>query len=161
MLFEPIIFPSIARETTSTPNQLADGARKRRPTFASFDDALTNYSSKPPLNVFHPDALYAYVMLGFRQLTDGSVTLKCSPELEARTYETGAIHETWDDLAKLTVPTWVISGVELDKGPSAIAPLIAAAIPGSHFVKHDDLGHFGPMQDPVRFAAIIRQAVAN
>jgi len=158
VLYEPIIFPPLTRQTMRVPNQRADGARKRRTTFASFDDALLNYSSKPPLNVFRADALYAYIMFGFRQLPDGSVTLKCSPEHEARTYETSEIHETWNDLAKLTVPTWVISGVELDQGPSAIAPLIATAIPGSHFVRCDNLAHFGPMQDPVGFAAIIRRA---
>jgi len=161
VLFEPIIFTPTTRETTRRPNQLADGARKRRATFASFDDALTNYSSKPPLNVFHPDALYSYVTFGFRQLSDGSVTLKCSPEHEAQTYETGVIHETWDDLTKLAVPTWVISGMELNVGPSTVAPLIAAAIPGSHFVRYDHLAHFGPMQDPESFAAIIRQAGAS
>lgn len=158
VLFEPIIIPPITRESNSGPNPLADGARKRRNTFASFYDALATYSSKPPLNVFRPDALEAYVMFGFRQMPDGTITLRCSPEHEARTYETAALHETWDDLVKLEIPTWVISGVKLDQGPSAIAPLIAAAIPGSRFVKYDDLGHFGPMQDPVRFAAIIRQA---
>ncbi|MHB1091172.1 MAG: alpha/beta fold hydrolase [Ilumatobacteraceae bacterium] len=161
VLFEPIIFPPIPPETVSGSNQLANGARKRRATFPSFEDALANYSSKSPLNAFHPDALYAYVMFGFRELPDGSVTLKCSPEHEARTYETGAIHKTWDDLAKLTVPTWVISGVELNQSPSSIAPKIAAAIPGSHFARYNDLAHFGPMQDPVRFAAIIRQAGAH
>ncbi len=161
VLFEPTIFPPITRQSMSGPNQLADGARKRRTTFASFDDALANYSSKPPLNVFQPDALYAYVMFGFRQLLDGTVTLKCSPEHEARTYEGAGDHETWGDLAKLTIPTWVISGVELDYGPSSIAQRVAEAIPGSYFVRYDDLGHFGPMQDPARFATIIRQVAVN
>lgn len=161
VLFEPTIFPPITRQLLSGPNQLADGARKRRTTFASFDDALANYSSKPPLNVFHPDALYAYVMNGFRQMPDGTVTLKCSPEHEARTYEGAGDHKTWGDLAKLTIPTWVISGVELDYGPSSVAQRVATAIPGSHFVRYDDLGHFGPMQDPARFAAIIREVAIN
>lgn len=161
VLFEPIIFPPIRREAVSQPNRLADGARKRRSVFASFDDALANYSSKPPLNVLHPDALNAYVMFGFRQLPDGTVTLKCSPEHEARTYETGAVHETWNELPKLTVPTWVISGMELDQSPSSIAPNIATAIPGSHFVRYDDLAHFGPMQNPARIAGAIRDAALN
>lgn len=161
VLFEPIIFPPIARQTMSGPSPLADGARRRRSEFASFDEALANYSSKPPLNVFHPDALRAYVMFGFRQLSAGSVGLKCSPEHEARTYETGADHETWNALDELTVPTWVISGMELERGPATIAPLVAAAIPNSHFERFDNLGHFGPMQDPGNFAAVIRQVGAN
>jgi pimeloyl-ACP methyl ester carboxylesterase len=159
VLFEPIIFPLRQSEPNEDRNYMAEGARKRRTTFASFDDARANYASKPPLNVLHPDALSAYVNFGFSHQPDGNVTLKCSPEHEARTYETGALHETWDDLANLTIPTWVISGE--NQGPASIAPLIAAAIPGSHFLKYGDLGHFGPMQDPQRFAALIRQVEAN
>ncbi|MEO5975087.1 MAG: hypothetical protein ABIQ38_07805, partial [Ilumatobacteraceae bacterium] len=124
-----------------------------------------------------------YVNFGFNRQPDGSVTLKCSPEHEARTYETGALHETWEELAHLTTPTWVLSGADQSQGPSSItpqtaatiagpqiikfdtpstiAPLIAAAIPGSHFIKFDDLGHLGPMQDPARLAAIIRQIDTN
>lgn len=157
VLFEPIIFPPVSDKSNGGSNQLVEGARKRRTTFASFDDALANYSSKPPLNVFHPAALRAYVMFGFRQLLDDSVTLKCSPEHEARTYETGGIDEIWENLAKLTVPTWVISGVELPNSPATIAKFIAEAIPSSHFVRYDDLTHFGPMQDPGRFAKAIRE----
>lgn len=159
ILFEPIIFPPRQSEPNDDRNFLAEGARKRRTTFPSFDDALANYGAKPPLNVFHPDALSAYVNFGFSNQSDGTVTLKCSPEHEARTYETGALHETWGDLAKLTIPTWVISGE--NEGPATIAPLVAAAIPGSHFLKYGDLGHFGPMQDPARFASLIRQVEAN
>lgn len=157
ILFEPIIFPPRPTEQVDDTNHLAAGARKRRTTFASFEEALANYATKPPLNVFHSDALSAYVKFGFRPQQDGSVILKCSPEHEARTYETGALHETWDELANLSTPTWVISGAVQGQGPAAIAPQIAAAIPGSHFQKFDELGHLGPMQDPQLFAAIIRQ----
>lgn len=161
ILFEPIIFPPRPTEPMGDTNFLADGARKRRTSFPSFDEALANYSAKPPLNVFHPNALAAYVNYGFRQQQDGSVTLKCSPEHEARTYETGALHETWGELASMTIPTWVISGFDLGQGPASIAPQVAAAIPGSHFKKFEKLGHLGPMQDPQHFATIIRQVAAG
>ncbi len=159
ILFEPIIFPPRESEPNDDRNYMAEGARKRRTTFASFDDALANYAAKPPLNVLHPDALSAYVNFGFSHQPDGAVTIKCSPEHEARTYETGGLHETWSQLSKLTIPTWVISGE--NEGPASIAPLISTAIPGSHFIKFDDLGHFGPMQDPQRFISLIRQVDAK
>ena len=159
ILFEPIIFPTQQSEPNSEPNKnrnfLAEGARRRRTTFASVEDALANYGAKPPLNSLHPEALSAYVNFGFSRQQDGTVILKCSPEYEARTYDSGASHGTWDHLANLAVPTWVISGE--NDGPASIAPLIAAEIPGSHFMKYGDLGHFGPMQDPQRFAELIRQ----
>ncbi len=158
VLFEPIIFPPQARagaHDSGIPSPLADGARRRRGTFASFDEAIANYSSKPPLNVMHPDALRAYVLHGFTAQPDGSVMIKCSPEHEARTYEMGALHDTWSDLSKLRVPVWLVSGVVQPLTPGAIAALIANESPRSSLVQWDDLGHFGPMQDPLRFAQLI------
>lgn len=158
VLFEPIIFPPQARtgsDDSGIPSPLADGARRRRDTFASFDEATANYSSKPPLNVTHPDALRAYVLHGFAEQPDGSVLIKCSPKHEARTYEMGAVHDTWNDLPKLQVPVWLVSGAVNPHTPGAIAALIANEVPGSTLVQWDDLGHFGPMQDPLRFARLI------
>ena len=159
VLYEPIIFPPQVRvgiTNTGVPSPLADGARRRRSTFASFDEAIANYSSKPPLNVMRSDALRAYVMHGFRAQHDG-ISIKCSPEHEARTYEMGAIHETWNDLPKLRVPVWLVSGEVIPHTPGAIAALIANEISGSTLVQWTDLGHFGPMQDPQRFAQLIAQ----
>ena len=162
VLYEPIIFPPQVRvgsTNAGVPSPLADGARRRRSTFASFNEAITNYSSKPPLNVICPDALRAYVMHGFRAQHDG-IAIKCSPEHEARTYEMGAIHETWNDLPKLRVPVWLVSGEVIPHTPGAIAALIANETPGSTLVQWTDLGHFGPMQDPQRFAQLIAQVDA-
>ena len=162
VLYEPIIFPPQVRvgiTNTGVPSPLANGARRRRSTFASFDEAISNYSSKPPLDVMRSDALRAYVMHGFRAQHDG-ISIKCSPEHEARTYEMGAIHETWNDLPKLRVPVWLVSGEVIPHTPGAIAALIANEVPGSTLVQWNDLGHFGPMQDPQRFAQLIAQVDA-
>lgn len=158
VLYEPIIFPATYRSHTTNP--LAAAARRRRSTFDSFDQAYDNFASKPPLNVFHPAALRAYVDHGFRQLNDGRVELKCSPEHEARTFESGNIHETWDHLGDLTVPTWLVSGKIDDMPPASLIPAIAKTIAdGSRIeptvVEWQDLGHFGPLQDPRRFASLL------
>ncbi len=161
VLFEPIIFPLAAPDLRrGGPSPLVEGARRRRAVFASFDEALANYSSKPPLNIFDADALRAYVLFGFKPQLDGSVTLKCLPEHEARTYETGANHETWNELGKLAVPTWVIAGADSPMSPASIAPGIAAQLPCATFVRHEQLTHFGPMQDPQMFVECVRTADA-
>jgi pimeloyl-ACP methyl ester carboxylesterase len=161
VLFEPIIFPDVARTNGGGPSPLVVGARRRRTTFASFDDAYANFSSKPPLNVFSPESLRTYVDFGFAQQPDGSVVLKCLPEHEARTYETGAMHETWGDLNKLRVPSWLVSGAYIDSSPSSFTEMIANCIDGSTYVQWNDLGHFGPMQNPQRFAKLISLVGAN
>jgi pimeloyl-ACP methyl ester carboxylesterase len=159
VLYEPIIFPAEYR-LHDGPNPLAEGARRRRTTFASRDEAYTNYATKPPLNVFHPDVLRAYVEFGFRDDPPHGVTLKCLAEHEARTYESGAIHDTWDRLGELTMPIWLVSGEASTIAPASLVRPLAEAISQAAatrctLVEWGDLGHFGPMQDPARFASLI------
>ena len=159
ILYEPIIFPSAIRENVSmnsAPSPLVEGARRRRKTFATRADAFANYASKPPMNAFDPRALHAFVDYGFRDASD-HIELKCAPEHEARNFEMGAIHETWDQLKNLRVPTWVVSGSQQQGQPSGFAANIAEQIANSHFVEWQDLGHFGPMQQPERLAELIRE----
>ena len=159
ILYEPIIFPSAIREIASknsSPSPLVEGARRRRKTFATRADAFANYASKPPMNEFDPRALHAFVDHGFRDVSD-HIELKCEPEHEARNFEMGAVHETWDQLKDLRVPTWVVSGAKHVGQPSGFASTIAEQIANSHFVEWQDLGHFGPMQQPERLAELIRE----
>ena len=159
ILYEPIIFPSAIRENVSknnAPSPLVEGARRRRKTFATRADAFANYASKPPMNAFDPRALHAFVDYGFRDASD-HIELKCAPEHEARNFEMGAIHETWDQLKNLRVPTWVVSGSQQQGQPSGFAANIAEQIANSHFVEWQDLGHFGPMQQPERLAELISE----
>lgn len=150
--FEPIIFPlSGFRPADLPPNPLAAATRKRRATFPSLADAKANFASKPPMSAFRADALEAYVDHGFRSSPEG-VTLKCNPEHEARTYETGGGHQTWDSLPSLRVPLWVVGSPEQQYQPSAIAPRIAEQVPDARFEVWDEVSHFGPMEDPDRFA---------
>lgn len=165
ILYEPIIFPNPIREARTTadqPSPLVEGARRRRTTFASRDEAFANYSSKPPMNVFEPASLRAYVDHGFRdsriaETNENCVVLKCRPEHEARTYETGASHQTWEQLHLLRVPTWVVAGAVAPMQPSSWSELIAKEIQNAKFVNWPDAGHFGPMQKPDRLADLVRQ----
>lgn len=154
VLFEPIIFPPEVRSQAQRGNPLAELTRRRRTTFASYEDALANFSAKPPLSSLHPDALDAYVRFGFTQHVDG-IRIKCQPEFEAQTYEMGAMHDTWLALGRLHVPTWVMAGAHADHSPAAMAPRIAERIPACTFVEWRDLGHFGPLEDPARFAEFV------
>ena len=165
ILYEPIIFPASMREARTTseqPSPLVEGARRRRTTFASREEAFANYSSKPPMNVFEEKSLRAYVNYGFNDVTsaetnENCVVLKCNPEHEARTYETGASHQTWEQLHLLRVPTWIVAGAVAPMQPSSWSELIANEIPNSKFVQWSDVGHFGPMQQPHRLADLVRE----
>lgn len=146
-LFEPIVFPGALLDI-DVPNPLAESAKRRRPSFPSRLEALHRYASRPPLGLFRSDVLAAYVEHGFRADTDGTVTLKCPPELEAATFDAPdktpieAIHP-------VSIPVVVARG-ERDRGPgpAQLAEPISQALPLGELVSYRHLTHFGPLQDP-------------
>jgi pimeloyl-ACP methyl ester carboxylesterase len=160
VLFEPIVYPTDRVRDPDAPNPLRDGARRRRPVFDSFEAAIANYASKPPMAAFDPDALDAYVRHGFRQ--DGEhVRLKCDPETEAETFDNGANHTTWDRLDSVDAPVTVVAGRVEEMQPSAVAALVAERLPDGQYVGAPHLDHFGPMTHPDEVAALVAAAAAD
>ena len=157
-IFEPIIFPPALADGAG-PNPLAAGARRRRPDFASAAAAYENFASKPPMSVLDPQALAAYIEYGFQVLDDGSVTLRCRPEVEAATYDMGSQHDAFAHLAEVACPVTVARGADDGAGPATLAPAIAAGLANATVEEHPELGHFGPLEDPGSVAASIEAAI--
>ncbi|MEM7339280.1 MAG: alpha/beta hydrolase [Actinomycetota bacterium] len=153
--FEPILFPWAQPDVGDAAPDIAKGTRNRRAGFASRADALERYASRPPLSLLDPDALRGYVEFGFRDEPDGSVTLRCRPDVEASVYEhhnTGA----FERLADVSMPMMITVGTpgELPADLAAQAAE-AAANPLVSVVHEPDLSHFGPLQAPHRMADAI------
>lgn len=145
--YEPIVFPE-EWMVNPGPNPLAAAARRRRATFASRSEALHRYASRPPLGRFRADVLHDYVDQGFAELPDGSVTLKCTPEQEARTFD-APDKLTIEELAAVTVPVRVArGGRELHLPPAQVAEPTSRSLPRGELVTFDHLTHFGPFEDP-------------
>lgn len=157
--FEPIVFPPSPPDTAIGPSPLVEAARRRRASFASFEAAIDNYGSKPPLQVFHPDALRLYVAHGFRPAPEG-VRLKCDPEHEARTFEQSRNHPVWDQLPEIETPVVVIGSGD-GEPPATIAHPIAERLPRSRFVDGRHWDHFGPFVDPSGVGELIRDSIAD
>jgi pimeloyl-ACP methyl ester carboxylesterase len=159
--FEPIVFPPREIDphegTENNGTLLSRGARKRRGSFDSFQDAIANYSSKPPMMAFDPDVLRLYVAHGFRPAPEG-VRLKCDPEHEARTFDTGGTHATWAVLPEIRTKVVVVAGKVDEFGPAAIAEEIAERLPDASYVEHDEWNHFTPFIDPAAMADLVRDA---
>lgn len=164
VLFEPIVFPTQsahpAADGPNGPSPLVAGARRRRASFPSFEAAIENYAAKPPLGAFTPSALDAYVRHGFRRGEDGAVHLKCLPETEARTFESGGSHTTWDVLHEIETPVLVVAGVVEEFQPSGRAQPIAEVLPNGTYLQDDALDHFGPMTHPDLMARIVADFAA-
>jgi pimeloyl-ACP methyl ester carboxylesterase len=155
--FEPIVFPEDRTALDAPTSPLVDGARRRRASFASFEAAIENYASKPPMNAFDPDVLRLYVAHGFRPAPEG-VRLKCDPEHEARTFETGSAHRTFDLLGEIETPVVVVASGD-GEGPAAVAPLVADRLPNCRLVELPEVDHFAPFVDPAATAELIASAV--
>ena len=159
VLFEPIVFPS-GGEGLPRPegggNPMAETARRRRDTFDSFEAAIERFATKRPLGALRPDVLEDYVRHGFRPTDDGRVALKADKEHEALTYEHSHGHGGFDRLGEIACPVLVAHGSDGDL-PAMVAPMVAAALPGAELRPFPDLGHFGPLEDPVAFAAVVRE----
>ena len=158
-IFEPIIFPPMPGEPSEGDNPLVAGARRRRDTFPSAEAAYTNFASKPPFDALDPGALAGYVRYGFDTLADGSVTLRCRPEVEAQTYAMGPRHDAWAHLGEVACPVTVLRGDAEDAGAATLAPLIVEALAAGQLEDHPELGHFGPLEAPGRCAESIQRAV--
>jgi pimeloyl-ACP methyl ester carboxylesterase len=159
-LYEPVVMPTEMVTEPRPDNPLATGARRRRDTFASLDEAYANYSSKPPFNGLDPAALRAYVDHGFASNPDGTVSLKCRPEMEASVYTHGSAHHAFDHLAEVQCPVTIAVGVE-DSFPAAFGRQIADTLPSARVASFPDLGHFGPLEAPALIAASILEAFAD
>jgi pimeloyl-ACP methyl ester carboxylesterase len=160
--YEPIVFPPREIDphdgTENNGTVLSRGARKRRASFPTFGDAIANYSSKPPMMVFDPDVLRLYVAHGFRPAPEG-VRLKCDPEHEARTFDTGGTHTTWAELPDITTRVVVVAGHVDEFGPAAIAREIAEQLSNATYIERDEWNHFTPFIDPAAMAAIVLDAL--
>ncbi len=151
--FEPIVFPTDVDRSSDGASVMVESARRRRPSFDSFEAAIENYTSKPPMQLFAPDIVRLYVGHGFRPAPEG-VRLKCDPEHEARTFETGATHTAWDLLPEIADRVVVVAGGD-QMGPAEVAPQIAERLPNSLYLEQPDSNHFGPFIDPTGTADLI------
>jgi pimeloyl-ACP methyl ester carboxylesterase len=149
--FDPSNFG--VRPPTSGPgdggNYMANIARKRRPVWPDRATVRESYGARPPLEVLAPEFLDAYVRWGFVDRSDGQVELACSPEAEARMFETSALDDgapaAWRHLDALSCPVTVLAGTASNlpidwfraQATRANAPFVA--VDGGHFFLHEDL----------------------
>lgn len=171
LLYEPIVFPMEMRLIFHLmgDSPLATMARKRRKHFRSHEEAIANFSKKPPMSSFDPDVLRNFVLHGIAPKEQsggvesnegtGSLHLRCDRDIEAEVYNAARNHLTWNELHNLSVPTWIISGKLGLKEPSLFAKRLAGRIPNAKFIRWGDAGHFGPFEKPARLAEMVVEVV--
>lgn len=154
VLFEPIAMPPSYPVLDMDEHPIVIGARRRRRVFASHDEAIENFSDKPPLSVMTPEVLRCYVEHGFRAVA-GGIELSCSPDLEAAIFRTARHNGVWDLLSSVDVPTTVLAGQIDEHQPSGRCEAIVAELPNATFVHLPDQTHLGPFSHPEEFTRLV------
>ncbi|HVS61932.1 MAG TPA: alpha/beta hydrolase [Thermoanaerobaculia bacterium] len=155
--WEPIVYPPRFDSAENSP--LVARSRRRRARFDSLEDAVANFAAKPPLDALHADALRAYVEHGFTREQDGSRTLKMPGPEEAEVYRMSLRHETFSRLSEVRCPVIVARGRRDSGGAAEVAGEVVEALPHGRLERWDELGHFGPLEDPARVGAAIEGAL--
>jgi pimeloyl-ACP methyl ester carboxylesterase len=158
--YEPVVMP-VDPPLGPRENSLSEGARRRRGVFASRDEAYANYAAKPPFAALAPEALRAYVDFGFADEPDGSVRLRCRPEVEAAIYRMGSAHDAFARFADVRCPVTVACGERTDAFTPPLVEQQAAALPHGRVEILPGLGHFGPLEDPATVAEAVARAFAG
>ncbi len=164
-LFEPVVMPDQPVPFDLADNPLSRGARRRRETFPNAEDAFVNFSSKPPFATLDPAVLLRYVEDGFEPVPDTeggdgeSIRLRCRREDEAEVYVHGFDHGAFGRLGEIGCPVTFAFGTGTDAFGARIMGADAARVPVSTVEAVDGVGHFGPLEQPVRVAGRVRAAL--
>jgi pimeloyl-ACP methyl ester carboxylesterase len=163
--FEPVVMAAAARARMANRNPLAEGSRRRRPTFPSAGAALANYSSKPPFADLDPEALERYVDAGFEVVPgedggDGrAVRLRCRREDEADIFTAAMFHHAFEHLDEVSCPVTLCCGEDTDAFGVPFIEAVAAEVSHSRTEVLPGTGHFGPLQVPGAVAASVIRAL--
>jgi pimeloyl-ACP methyl ester carboxylesterase len=161
-LFEPIVFA--AGMATDGQNFMAAAARRRRTTFSSRDQIVRRFAGRPPFSDIRAGILHDYVEYGFSDRPDATgpsdvVVVKCQPNDEAEFFEGGIAVKVAAVVGGRARTLVAVGAEEEGPNPARLGPPLAQAI-AAKFVRFDNLGHFGPFQDPNTIArALVHHAL--
>ena len=159
-LFEPVIFPGEAIPAGQPlpagleDNPMSAGARRRRESFPSAEDAFVNFSAKPPFSILDPAVLLRYVEDGFETVpaTDGgdgeAIRLRCRREDEAQIYIHGFGNGAFQHLGEVGCPATFAYGTVTDSFGRRAMAANAELVDDGAVEAFDGLGHFGPLERP-------------
>lgn len=158
--YEPIVWPDPERARNRAA-RLAEGARHRRERFPSRQEAYENFASKPPFSTMAAAALRAYVDEGFAEEPDGSVVLRCPREVEATIYLQAVEGDRFSRLGDVGCPVTIACGGRTDAIRPEVGDVLVGALPFARLRVFDELGHFGPLEDPLTVAAAVLTDLAD
>ncbi len=156
---EPIVMPGGFLPDESRRDDMAAAARRRRHVFASAEEMIEQYRSKPAFANWTDECLRLYVEEGtFARGTE--IELKCSGEIEGALFANSASLPVWDVLPKIEAPVLVMHGEKTDGFLSMVAKSVAERVQRGTLETIPGAGHLAPMERPEAVAERILAALA-
>ena len=143
VMIDPILFP---KELSSGGSPLEASARRRLNDFESREVAHARFASKPPMASWDRSVLDAYIQHAFRDLEDGTVTLKCPGSIEAEFYAHSESGWAFDRLGEIQTDVLLVTAEHSNIKQAATLQHAQLTHSKLHDVK--DAGHFVPQEKP-------------
>jgi pimeloyl-ACP methyl ester carboxylesterase len=155
VLIEPVLIAGPPAPAPWMESPLAQGALRRRTTFASRDDMFARLRPRMPFETWREEFVRLYVDHGVAERDDGGVELLCPGTIEAQVYANAAMSDSYALLERCTVPTLLVRGADSPGlGPREEAEALRR-LPNARAVAIPEAGHFVPMERPEAVAAEI------
>jgi len=150
-MYEPILLPRGPELIGANSPDIAVGARRRTASFGSVEQIRERYSTRPPLSVLDPRVLDQYIEHGFHTADDGSLTLRCRPDVEASVFEH---HQAGGFEAALAIDKPILAGAASTQGMvGERIEQVSVQNPMLKMIEYPGLTHFGPLEQPETMAA--------
>ena len=165
VLVDPVLYPSTLPAKQQRGSELSVRARKRRAVWQSRVEAREFFLGKDLFKTWRKEALDLYVAEGLRDRADGSVELKCDPEVESWIFEgpadpanraTSTGPPGLDNevaAAKLQIPALLIWASQ-GNFPRVLYEGIASQMRSGR-IEDMAAGHLVPMEEPDQVAASV------
>ena len=134
--------------------ELVQQASKRRSIWPSRQAIREAWRDKPTFLTWTREAFDLYINEGFRDLPDGSVALKCSPEVEAAVFDASAADvDMFDAVTAVACPTLLVHAGQ-GYFPPPIHELFASRFQNG-VIHVADAGHLMPFENPDLCAGLL------
>ncbi|MFH1135717.1 MAG: alpha/beta hydrolase [Pseudomonadota bacterium] len=133
---------------------IAAKAARRREYWPDRETMLRAFRGRGIFRTWQDGFLEGYVNEGALENPDGSIRLACRPAWEAGCFAS-CIHDSWDYVRRLKVPTLLIFGTRSDTFLPPARKFFRKVLPEAVCVGLEDATHFAPMDQPDQTARTI------
>ncbi len=146
---------TMVAEPGSRREQLVAQTLRRRSVWSSRNEARNAWADKPLFAPWHGAAFDLYINEGMGDQPDGSVALKCPPEVEAHIFQTTGSLGVLDYAPRVDVPVLLVHAAT-GFFPEEFFRLITTLFPQGEFAQIDG-GHMLPLEVPDLVVARLRE----